>query len=212
MNVERRSGGQASTFLPGDNLYNRISDSNTDSFCRLAWSSSDGWLCRGYSGRASCREEIDYGRALGKCYQGGRMGRPEAIERPGQASVWCEANLSVGRLVVGNHTAFPAFCGFGLVYAKTWTYALDMLKKELPVTHCTQCGAAGYNSRVADRRCCKTIAGERCNGTNETAVNRGNWDDCPFCEATGYYRNKECPQCRGVGYLFVSTGEKQAVS
>ena len=84
-----------------------------------------------------------------------------------------------------------------------------MLKRELPVTHCTQCGGVGYNSRVADRRCSKTIAGERCGGTNANALNRSDWEDCSYCEATGYYRNKDCPQCQGVGYLFVRPREKQ---
>jgi DnaJ-class molecular chaperone len=88
---------------------------------------------------------------------------------------------------------------------------MHMLKRELPVTHCTECGGAGYNSRVAGRRCCKTIAGERCNGTNAGALNRGDWEECSFCEVTGYYRNKDCPRCQGVGYLFVRQGEKQAV-
>lgn len=88
---------------------------------------------------------------------------------------------------------------------------MHMLKREVPVTHCTECGGAGYNSRVADRRCCKTIVGERCNGTNASALNRGDWEQCSFCEATGYYRNKECPRCQGVGYLFVRQRGKQAV-
>ena len=86
-----------------------------------------------------------------------------------------------------------------------------MLKREIPVTHCTQCDGVGYNTRVADRRCSKTIAGERCNGTNASALERSDWEDCPNCEATGYYRNKDCPQCQGVGYLFVRPREKQAV-
>jgi DnaJ-class molecular chaperone len=98
-----------------------------------------------------------------------------------------------------------------LVNAYTRTYDSHMLKRELPVTHCTQCGGVGYNSRVADRRCSKTIAGERCGGTNANALNRSDWEDCSYCEATGYYRNKDCPQCQGVGYLFVRPREKQTI-
>jgi len=100
----------------------------------------------------------------------------------------------------------------GLVNAQTGTYHIHMLKRDLPVTHCTQCGGAGYNSKVTDRRCCKSNAGERCNGTNADASNRADWEDCSYCEATGYYRNKDCPQCQGVGYLFVRPTEKQAVA
>lgn len=98
-----------------------------------------------------------------------------------------------------------------LANPKTRTYHRDMLKREVPVTHCTLCGGAGYNSRVADRRCSKTIAGERCNGTNANALNPSDWEDCSYCAATGYYRNKDCPQCQGVGYLFVRPTEKQVV-
>jgi DnaJ-class molecular chaperone len=86
-----------------------------------------------------------------------------------------------------------------------------MLKREVPITHCNQCGGAGYDSGVTGRRCPRTIAGERCNGTNESALGRGDWEDCPNCAATGYYRNKECPQCLGVGYLFARPTQKQAV-
>jgi hypothetical protein len=99
----------------------------------------------------------------------------------------------------------------GVVNALTRTYHMDMLKRELPVTHCTQCGGAGYNSRVADRRCSKNIAGERCNGTNARALKQSDWEDCSNCESSGYYRNKECPRCQGVGYLFVRPKEEQAV-
>ncbi|HEY1423525.1 MAG TPA: hypothetical protein VGF20_08740 [Candidatus Acidoferrum sp.] len=80
------------------------------------------------------------------------------------------------------------------------------MKREQPVTCCTECGGAGYNIRVANGRCCRTIAGQRCNGNNASALNSSDWEECPTCLATGYYRNKECPQCRGAGYLFVRPG------
>jgi DnaJ-class molecular chaperone len=99
----------------------------------------------------------------------------------------------------------------GLASGRTRTYDVHMLKRDLPVTHCTLCGGAGYNSRVVDRRCCRTIDGQRCDGTNANAPNRGDWEDCSYCDATGYYRNKDCPQCQGVGYLFVRPKEKQVV-
>jgi hypothetical protein len=85
-----------------------------------------------------------------------------------------------------------------------------MLKRELPVTRCTECGNAGYNRSVAEHRCCKIIAGERCKGTNATAIHRTDWEDCSNCEASGYYRNKDCPQCHGVGYLFTRPTENRA--
>jgi len=36
------------------------------------------------------------------------------------------------------------------------------LKRELPQTCCTECGAAGYNATVANGRCNKIIREERC--------------------------------------------------
>jgi hypothetical protein len=80
------------------------------------------------------------------------------------------------------------------------------VKREQPVTCCTDCGGAGYNIRVANGRCCRTVAGLRCNGTNASALSNSDWEECSYCLATGYYRNKECPQCRGAGFLFIRPG------
>ena len=82
------------------------------------------------------------------------------------------------------------------------------MKRELPVTCCTECGAAGYNIRVANGRCSKTIAEQRCAGSNAIATQSSDWIECAQCQATGYHRNKECPACKGAGYLF--TGLRSA--
>jgi DnaJ-class molecular chaperone len=118
------------------------------------------------------------------------------------------AELQIGPLPTKN----PETVQSGIATHGTRTYHVYMLKRELPVTHCTQCGGAGYNARVTGRRCCKTIAGERCNGINASAPNRADWEDCSFCDATGYYRNKDCPQCQGVGYRFIRPRETQPVA
>jgi hypothetical protein len=86
------------------------------------------------------------------------------------------------------------------------------MKRELPVTCCTECGAVGYNMRVANGRCCKTVGEQRCTGVNATAVKNLDWIECALCEATGYYRNKECPKCKGAGYLFVGLTGKETVA
>ena len=39
-------------------------------------------------------------------------------------------------------------------------------------------------------------------------VNLGVWEECSYCDTTGYYRNKDCPRCQGVGYLFIDRREK----
>jgi hypothetical protein len=86
------------------------------------------------------------------------------------------------------------------------------MKRELPVTSCTECGAVGYNMRVANGRCCKTIGERRCSGVNAIAVKNLDWIECVHCQATGYYRNKECPKCKGAGYLFVGLIGKETVA
>jgi hypothetical protein len=76
----------------------------------------------------------------------------------------------------------------------------QQMKRDLPLTCCTECGGAGYNLMVANRRCCKIIGEQRCSGVNAVTANKADWIECIHCQATGYYRNKECPKCRGAGY------------
>jgi DnaJ-class molecular chaperone len=85
------------------------------------------------------------------------------------------------------------------------------MKRELPVTRCIECGGAGYNIGVANGRCCKTSGEERCSGINAIATKTSDWNECTLCQATGYYRNKECPNCKGVGYLFAGLRDKATV-
>src|SRR5258708_27544480 len=59
------------------------------------------------------------------------------------------------------------------------------LKRELPQTCCTECGAAGYNTTVANGRCNKIIGEERCHGINQRATNIADWEECASCRATG---------------------------
>jgi hypothetical protein len=75
------------------------------------------------------------------------------------------------------------------------------LKRPMPVTCCTGCGNAGYNLTFADRRCGKNIGGERCKGTNASAINDGDWQECSFCQAIGVEHNAPCSRCWGVGWL-----------
>jgi DnaJ-class molecular chaperone len=96
------------------------------------------------------------------------------------------------------------------VNAPTFAYHQQM-KRELPVTCCTECGGAGYNIRVANARCCKTRGEQRCSGINAIAI-KTDWSECAHCQATGYYRNKECPNCKGAGYLFVGLKDKATTS
>ena len=75
------------------------------------------------------------------------------------------------------------------------------LKRPVPVTSCTECGNAGYNPTLINLRCGKTIKGERCNGTNLSAINDSDWKECPSCNGIGAERNATCGRCRGAGWL-----------
>ena len=98
----------------------------------------------------------------------------------------------------------------GQVKAPAQVYHRQM-KRELPVTRCTECGGAGYNARVTNGRCCKISGKQRCNGINAIATKPSDWSECTQCEATGYYRNKDCPNCTGSGYLFVGPKDEVTV-
>jgi hypothetical protein len=72
--------------------------------------------------------------------------------------------------------------------------------------------ALGYNISVANGRCCKTSGEQRCSGINAIAVKTFDWSECKLCQATGYYRNKECPSCKGSGYRFEGVKDKATTS
>src|ERR1700684_1353116 len=60
---------------------------------------------------------------------------------------------------------------------------LMSMKRPMPVTSCTECSNAGYNPTLINLRCGKTIKGERCTGTNSSAINDSDWKECPSCNA-----------------------------
>jgi hypothetical protein len=86
--------------------------------------------------------------------------------------------------------------------AKSYREYYLPVKRPIPVTSCTACGNAGYNLTLADGRCGKTIGGERCKGTNSSAANDGDWQECWSCRAIGVERNAPCTHCRGTGWRF----------
>jgi hypothetical protein len=126
---------------------------------------------------------------------------------------WLDSTSPVTALVIWNisdTTIIQATCRSEHVKAPARAYH-EVMKRELPVTCCTECGGAGYNMRVANGHCCKTREGKRCSGINAIAINTLDWTECTHCRATGYYRNKECPNCKGAGYLFVGLRDKAPV-
>jgi len=69
----------------------------------------------------------------------------------------------------------------------------QQMKRELPVTYCTECGGAGYNMRVANGQLfANPAANNAAMVLNAIAVETFDWSECKLCQATGYYRNKEC--------------------
>ena len=127
-------------------------------------------------------------------------------EADGRRGVVFRDNANREKQFVGNWVASR----MEQVNAPPGVYHQEM-KRELPVTCCTECGGAGYNMRVAKGRCCKTSGEQRCNGINAIAIQAFDWSECTHCQATGYYRNKECPKCKGAGYLFVGERDKATV-
>jgi len=48
-----------------------------------------------------------------------------------------------------------------------------------------------------------TASGERCTGTNQSAIGDNDWAECPWCMATGWEREyTTCSRCFGNGWLF----------
>jgi hypothetical protein len=115
----------------------------------------------------------------------------------------------VSRQELGDATIIRAASRLEQLNAPARAYYQQM-RRELPVTCCTECGRAGYNLRVANGRCCKISDEQRCTGVNAIAIKPLDWSECTHCGATGYHRNKECPNCKGAGYLFV--GQRDAAT
>jgi len=126
---------------------------------------------------------------------------------PTQLILYSISGNGVSRQELGDATITPAASRMEQPNAPARAYHQQM-KRELPVTCCIECGGAGYNMRNANGRCCKTSGGQRCSGINAIAIKTLDWSERTHCQAAGYYRNKECPNCKGAGYLFVGLRDK----
>src|SRR5713226_6467183 len=111
--------------------------------------------------------------------------------------------LVVKRSTLAVQSALVAIGPSGKIWPRLARRCRLALKRELPQTCCTECGAAGYNATVANGRCNKIIGEERCHGINQRATNIADWEECASCRATGFERNKICSLCRGVGFVFI---------
>jgi hypothetical protein len=83
------------------------------------------------------------------------------------------------------------------------------MKRPLPVTSCTNCGAPGYSIERANRKCGRMISKkrgggtERCKGLNRSATLEKDWGECPSCAATGDEGANRCSLCNGVGWFLI---------
>lgn len=77
-----------------------------------------------------------------------------------------------------------------------------MGKMQVPVTHCTVCGAPGYIIQVAERKCGRLVHGKRCEGINQSALQERDWVGCSKCAASGFDGKRYCLECNGCGWLF----------
>jgi len=83
-------------------------------------------------------------------------------------------------------------------------------KRPQPVTSCTKCGAVGYDIQLANGPCGRFVdRSMKCKGVNGSAINEGDWEECPSCGGTGDWANLHCDQCQGAGWLFVRGGRRR---
>lgn len=76
-------------------------------------------------------------------------------------------------------------------------------KTSKPVAVCKKCGSYYSHTEAINQNCSKTINGNRCKGTNRSALHPDDWEECPTCHATGREKGGLCTQCDGVGWRYV---------
>lgn len=74
-------------------------------------------------------------------------------------------------------------------------------KRSQPLAYCTRCGAYSRNEGQINKGCGKSQQGKPCRGTMRSALNAGDWVECPSCDTTGRIENGTCDRCAGEGWL-----------
>jgi DnaJ-class molecular chaperone len=72
-------------------------------------------------------------------------------------------------------------------------------KRPKPVAVCTRCGAVSYNATLINGPCGRG----GCKGTRGSAGQDTDWEECPSCSGSGEQGSAKCPECDGVGWIFV---------
>ena len=74
-------------------------------------------------------------------------------------------------------------------------------KVKRPKGFCAKCGAAQYDVASIGLQCLRTVAGMRCMGTVESALEENDWSECPSCSATGRVEDEVCYRCGEGGWI-----------
>jgi hypothetical protein len=76
------------------------------------------------------------------------------------------------------------------------------MKRDKPVTVCASCGGPGYDISLHGHGRCQQLG---CEGIIRRATGEHDWNECPWCKATGTDGTNTCILCDGCGWLFVGS-------
>jgi hypothetical protein len=75
-------------------------------------------------------------------------------------------------------------------------------KKVRPAGVCTICGEFAADVGQLNLQCFRVRDSVQCTGVFGSALNTGDWEECPKCGATGKADGETCPDCNGEGWLY----------
>jgi len=93
-------------------------------------------------------------------------------------------------------------CGCGVLVYRS-VESPYMAKQPAPVTICTVCCRAGYNSIIVGTLCGRSYDGKRCGGVISSAIQEKVWAECPSCQAEGWIGRNSCAECDGTGWSYM---------
>jgi hypothetical protein len=80
---------------------------------------------------------------------------------------------------------------------------IQLLPMQKPVAVCTNCRNFIYNMTLINVRCGQRPDGKnRCQGSNESALNYTDWTECVYC-IDGMADGKRCEACQSSGWNYI---------
>jgi hypothetical protein len=78
-------------------------------------------------------------------------------------------------------------------------------KQRQPCAVCTYCGNVSHDITRSNQPCGRELSrGKRCKGSYGSAINIGDWEECPACHGYGWVGSQTCDQCTNhCGWLYV---------